>query len=230
MTKSTFKKSPVQSIIHNFVSSDYCYSVFKGSLAHDGKYVYFVALNNGALIERRIAVSDITDEVISTEFYVKFPYKVSPYFGVFNSDTKELDVHKTREVFGLTCEELNEILPIVSLVLFNTGPLRNYMLRGLRVTSSYSENSCELTDVWIPSDFPYLTATEGSYISHLSLYGFYKLIGTLCGPYSPFRALLQEGGVKEELLTRIQQMWVPGSVVHDPEVRPLPPSHYGNRE
>lgn len=225
----TFKKSPVQRIIQNFVSSSYCYNVFKGGLAHDAKHVYFIALENGALIERRVAVQEITDEVISTEFYVKFPQKMSPYFAVFNKGTRELDVNKTRKVFGLTCEELNKILPVVSLVLFNTGPLKSDMLRGMRITSSYSKNSCELTDAWIPSDFPYITETEGNNISHLSLYGFYKLIGTICGPYSLLGTALIEGGVKEDVLTRIQQMWMPESIVRDPEVRPLPPSHYGDR-
>lgn len=223
------KRTPVQSMIHNFVSSYYCYGLFKGNVAYDGKHVYYIALNSGALIERRVAVSEITDEAISSDFYVKLPNKVNPYFGVCNADSKELDVNKTRELFGLTCEELNGILPVVSLVLFNTGPLKNYMLRGLRITSSYSENTCDLTDCWIPSDFPYITETEGSSVDHLSLYGFCKLIGTMCGPYSPFTSSLIEGGVKEETLTRIQQMWVPGSIVRDPAVRPTPPSYYGDR-
>jgi hypothetical protein len=225
----SFRKTPAQSIIHNFVSSDYCYGLFNGNVACDNTHVYYIALTSGALIERRIAVSDITDEVISSDCYVKFPQKMNPSFGVRNSDTRELDVEKTRRNFGLTCEELNEILPVVSLVLFSTGSLINNSLRGLRVTSSYSENSCELTDAWIPSDFPYITETEGNNITHLSLYGFYKLIGTMCGPYSPFRSVLIEGGVKEEILTRIQQMWVPGSVVRDPAVRPSPSSYYGDR-
>jgi hypothetical protein len=229
MTSMKFRKTPVQSMIHNFVSSDYCYGLFKDSVTFDSKYVYFIALNSGALIERRIAVSEITDEVISSDFSVKFPYKVNPYFGVCNSETKELDIKKTREVFGLTCRELNEILPVVSLVLFNTGPLKNYMIRGLRVTSSYSENTCELTDAWIPSDFPYITETEGINIDHLSLYGFYKLISTICGQYSPFAASLIEGGVKEEILMRIRQMWVTGNIVRNPAVRPTAPSYYGDR-
>lgn len=220
---------PARSIIHKFVSSDYCYGLFKGNVAYDNTHIYYIALVGGALIERRIAVSEIVDEVIFSGCYVKFPQKMNPSFGVRNSDTRALDIEKTRRAFGLTYQELNEILPVVSFVLFNTGPLINYSWRGLRITSSYSENICELTDVWIPGDFPYITETDGDNITHLSLYGFYKLIGTMCGPYSPFRSALIEGGVKEEILTRIQQMWVPGSVVRDSAVRPMPPSHYGDR-
>jgi len=224
-----FRKTPAQSIIHNFVASTYCYGLFNGSVAYDNNYVYYIALAGGALFEQRIAITDITDKVVSSDCYVKFPQKMNPSFGVRNADTREEDGEKSRRVFGLTYDELNEILPVISSVLFNTGPETNQHLRGLRVTSSYSENTCELTDAWIPSDFPYLTETEGNNITHLSLYGFYKLIGTMCGPYSPFRAALIEGGIKEEILMRMQQMWVPGAIVRDPKVRPLPPSHYGDQ-
>jgi len=79
-----------------------------------------------------------------------------------------------RAVFGVTCDELHQLLKI-----FEKNSGNNYYDRYSypRMTRSNSTNFCDITDMLIPRHFPYVAFNESGYVfSHVSLFGFYQLL------------------------------------------------------
>jgi hypothetical protein len=87
------------------------------------------------------------------------------------------DAELTRKVFGLTCNELETVLEGYAKTL---GRYNLYFQYPRLTRSMRSENFCDLTDLWIPEQFPYITFQESGYdFSHISLWGFYRHIQLL---------------------------------------------------
>lgn len=128
------------------------------------------------------------------------PVSASTYYSVMEYGKTEEDKELTRSVFGLTYDELKELLSGYAKVLgFDNGYLQYPRL----TRSNRADNFCDLTDLWIPKQFPYITFEESSNLyGHISLWGFYNHLGLLMNRQknsSIYRALLKSG-VSEKTL------------------------------
>jgi len=87
---------------------------------------------------------------------------------------REDDDDLTRAVFGLTCDELRQLLKAFKK---NTGNHYYDRYSYPRMTRSNNTNFCDITDMLIPEHFPYIAFNESGYVfSHVSLFGFYQLL------------------------------------------------------
>lgn len=128
---------------------------------------------------------------------IRFPMPDANY-GVLTNYQE--DKALTRAVFGLTCEELTDLLEAYGKVM---GTYISYpkLTRSIR-----SVNDCDMPDIWIPEKFPYIAFSESGYrFSHVSLWGFYKHIQLLtgCRMSSVISQCLLKAGVDEETLKRL---------------------------
>ena len=126
---------------------------------------------------------------------------VDTYYGVL-LDHQE-DAELTRAVFGLTCYELQKLLEAYAKVF---GTYNDYFQYPRLTRSIRSTNYCDMSDVWVPEKFPYITFKEsGQDFSHVSLWGFYRHIQLLTDRRMnsvASQALLQSGA-DEDLLNRV---------------------------
>ena len=107
--------------------------------------------------------------------HISFPVAAETYFGVLiNRDEDEM---LTRAIFGSTYSELSSILEGYAKILGTYNMYTQYP----RITRSVrSMNYCDITDVLIPEQFPYVTfGDSGHDFSHVSLWGFYRYIKLL---------------------------------------------------
>lgn len=151
-------------------------------------------------------------EVAEVSRYIDLPTSAFSYFGVCSRETREEDSVATRLVFGLTYEELSEILSIYG----NIFGLGNTYQRFPRITrSTQKDNRCDLSYAWIPRNFPYITFDDSTCpFSHISLGAFYKHMRLLLlhGPRSVAWKAMVEAGANEGTLERIVHMqtsWQP---------------------
>jgi hypothetical protein len=95
------------------------------------------------------------------------------------------------------------------------------MVQLPRVTFSKTRNnSCDLTGCLFPKDFPYLAFDQSQYAwSHVSLFGFYRLLGFLC----PSRSAVREAMERSELDTGVIDMLVDAGAQYG---EPLPYPSY----
>ena len=131
---------------------------------------------------------------------IKFPSAYSEY-AVLVNDTE--DEKLTRKIFGLTQGELIQLLDAYAKVM-GTGDEYSKLPRLTRNTRI--SNYCEVTDVWIPEQFPYVAFAErGCDFSHVSLYGLYRHIQLLTGYdiNSVFARALIRSGASETTLDRV---------------------------
>lgn len=148
-------------------------------------------------------------EVSETNEYVDLPTSSSSYFGICASKTHRENKTATRQAFGLTYEELCGILDIYGK-FFGLG--NNYQ-RFPRITrSTQRSNCCDLSNAWIPRNFPYIAFDESNCpFSHVSLGAFYEHMRLLLlhGSRSAVWKAMVKLGAKEELLERIVDMRTP---------------------
>lgn len=112
-----------------------------------------------------------------TNRFIRFPAAASTYYGVMEYTTIAEDAELTRKVFGLTCCELETVLEGYAKTL---GRYNMYIQYPRLTRSVRSSNYCDLTDLWIPEQFPYITFQESGYdFSHVSLWGFYRHVQLL---------------------------------------------------
>jgi hypothetical protein len=106
-----------------------------------------------------------------------FPSRVgSNYFSVHKRkglEGSEIDIALTRQIFGLDYDSLKELAVGYRNAFFKNSP---YSEKFTRICSSYSNNTCELTDNIIPKEFPYIAFHDNQ---HISIAGFYELISFL---------------------------------------------------
>ncbi|MBP8122155.1 MAG: hypothetical protein KAZ26_05910 [Caldilineaceae bacterium] len=145
---------------------------------------------------------------ILSDLYAAFPAGPKSYFGVVSRKEGE-QLSLTREVFGATEKDISNVLyAFASVVDRVPHPFDRYP----RITFSKSQdNSCDLTGTFIPRLFPYVAFEESGYFrSHVSLYGFYRLVAFHCGgcthqnPNRFYSRLIEAGADSESLDTVIQ--------------------------
>ena len=134
---------------------------------------------------------------------VRFPFPDS-YYAVLLDHFEDQEL--TRSVFGLTREELASLLRAYAITM---GCYHEYSRYPKLTRSSSYSHYCDLTGLWIPQKFPYITFCESDYdFSHVSLWGFYRHLQLLTGCHekSAFSGLLMKCGITETLLERLFQI------------------------
>ena len=151
------------------------------------------------------------DNYVDSSFYKDRRYKLIKGGLALASSTvdysvrvnHEDDIPLTQAVFGLTVRELSKIVKASQNVLGFTAGFYWYpkLTRSVK-----TDNYCDLTGAWIPAKFPYIAfAKSGDDFSHVSLWGFYRLIQLLtygCLNSDVSRKYL-EAGIDESLLSRV---------------------------
>lgn len=171
----------------------------------------FYRLENGVIFQDSFLDKDthFPFEVSEKNEYVDLPIPASSYFGICACETHRENSIATRQAFGLTYDELSDILDIYG-EFFGLG---NTYRRFPRITrSTQRSNCCDLSGAWIPRDFPYITFNEGDYpFSHVSLGAFYEHMRLLLlhGSRSAVWKAMVKLGAKEELLERMVNMRTP---------------------
>lgn len=132
---------------------------------------------------------------------VRFPNQSDGYYGVIVN--REENEPLTRAVFGFTYKEITALLESYARAF---GWREGYKQYPRLTRSARRGNFCDLTGVWIPECFPYVTFEWGDYLfSHVSLFGFYRLVQllTLFDSHSVFSQVLLKNGLEPELLKRL---------------------------
>ena len=106
--------------------------------------------------------------------YVRLPDSADTYFGIEASNEEDA---LTRAIFGLTYVELTSVLEGYAKLL----GIHNMYVQFPKLTrSAQSENFCDITELWIPKHFPYITFDKNNYdFAHVSLWGFYRHVQLL---------------------------------------------------
>jgi hypothetical protein len=165
----------------------------------------FVALCDGALSLDRFIKPDDEYRLFSN-YLVAGMAKYGGCFGAVHAETQELHDELSRHLFGVTCGELAEFLTVFGAVVHlpPSQPEQVYRvyrtLRYPRITASDKrENTCDLTGVLIPEDFPFIAFGDTNFLfGHVSLQGFYRHLSFLCkAPYGHpsnlYRSLVSAG-------------------------------------
>lgn len=172
-----------------------------------GKIKGFLRIINGCIV-----IGDYVDNKYNSKEkyklvnrFVRYPI-AGTYYGVMECEKIIEDVELTRKVFGLTYDELESVVECYAKVL---GIYNEYDQYPRLTRSVRSSNRCDLTDLWIPEKFPYITFKESGYdFSHVSLWGFYRHIQLLMEKNESSRLgrALITAGVKEEILQLLLQI------------------------
>lgn len=151
---------------------------------------YYNEKSKGKLLSATIQLPQVQD----TNYYV-----------YLDKDNKDLEEIFTRKVFGLLYNELEKLLSIYNKV-FKICPENNYYSYPKITRSLKSDNFCDLSGIWIPPKFPYISFAEsGYYYSHVSLFAFYQHIKflTLNNINSVISRTLIENGLNPNILKYI---------------------------
>lgn len=157
----------------------------------ENKILGFFRITQGCLILDEFLdqtkYKDIKFKKLEHNLYL--PYGNKRYFGV-SKDWNSVDTEGvTREIFGLTQLELNEVLEAYARTfgLYKRDKIA-YLLQTREkniypycTSSNEKDNYCDITDMWIPPTFPYIKFSNNKY-SHVSLHGFYKHLASLLLP------------------------------------------------
>ena len=145
-------------------------------------------------------------DVAEADEYVDLPNSASTYYGIRTHVSQKEDKEATREAFGLTYDELSEILDSYGRIY----GLGNIYFPYPKVTrSTQRDNVCDLSHAWIPEKFPYVAFDNSGYLfSHVSLGAFYEHLRLLLLHRKRSRVWksMIENGVSEELLERVMDM------------------------
>ena len=131
---------------------------------------------------------------------IHFPCPDNYYAVVVNGRDDE---NLTRGIFGLIHEEIEALLEAYAITM---GTNRVYGTYPRLTRSTTGSNYCELTETWIPRQFPYIAFNESMYeFSHISLYGFYRHVQLVTGKKinSVFSKCLLKSGGTEDILKRV---------------------------
>lgn len=137
--------------------------------------------------------------------FLHFPSPQDMTYCVYYDQQKNLEDILTEKIFGLSYRDLAELLQQFNDI-FRIAQ-KDYFSRYPKITRSIKkDNECELSNLWIPSEFPYIAFGESSYLySHVSLYGFYNHIKFITGGNreSPIAKKLIENGLNPEILKKV---------------------------
>ena len=143
---------------------------------------------------------------ILCDYYVQLPDRgASKFYGVNNlQGERKIDQDLTRNIFGLTQEEFDQFLRVMSLIL---NIYSEYSHKPCTTSSNTRDNICDLTNRWIPVGFPYVSfGDNNTFGSHVSLAGAYAFISLLClsGYRNKMYHALIEHDIDESLLHLIE--------------------------
>ncbi len=118
-----------------------------------------------------------------SSYIVRMPVANTCYFAIEkrietnNSWYFEENEELSRSCFGLTYRELEYLVRVYAETF---GKYNSYVQYPRITRSMNKDNFCDITGIWIPPKFPYITFASSEYsFSHVSLYGFYRHIGLL---------------------------------------------------
>lgn len=138
-----------------------------------------------------------------SNYIVRMPVANTCYFGIESRNEGDFEENEelSRACFGLTYSELDYIVKVYAERL----GVRNQYIQYPRITRSMkNDNFCDITGVWIPAKFPYITFGDGDF-SHVSLYGFYRHMGALLSMGIKSQLLVQKT-FNTEIINRIKQI------------------------
>lgn len=161
------------------------------------------------LIDGCIVLDDyVDDEYRNERRYKKLDVGIrlatpgSCYYGVLKSYDEEYG-ELTRKIFGLTYDEITELLEAYAKMM---GTYREFYTYPKLTRSIKNTNFCDMTELWIPETFPYVAFSDSGYdFSHISLFGFYRHIQLLTGykTNSLISQALMKSGLTEEVLKMV---------------------------
>lgn len=158
----------------------------------------FVELRSGMLRTSSLP-NDEQPQQLLTDRWLLLPRGTDSSFGVIDRQTRHLDEKLTRRLFGGTRADIESVAKALSRVV---GREYHDMAQLPRVTFSKTRNnSCDLTGCLIPKEFPYLAFDQSQYAwSHVSLHGFYRLLGFLCPSGSAVREAIERSEIAAGVL------------------------------
>ncbi len=150
---------------------------------------------------------------------LRLPSGANATYGVFHQESWKLDEGLTRQLFGATQAELDEFLTAF------VGAVRVPVVQDAfektccTTFSKTRDNSCDLTNQFIPKGFPYIRFGDTNVFGgHISLYGLYQQLALLCHYVrvgdeivgEGFFQLLVDHGGKPEAIVRLAKAGVSG--------------------
>ena len=163
-----------------------------------------IVIDNKFIDEKNSFNDDAKCKIISANVHFPTPNDMS--FAIYCNKYPELDDEITRKVFGLTYKETKELL-IHFNDIFQISKTNSFYNKYPSITRSISsDNFCDISDLWIPKGYPYISFNESDYIySHVSLYSFYNTIKfiTNYSLESPISKKLLELGLNKNILENL---------------------------
>ena len=167
----------------------------------------FYRIINGCIVIDNYIDNQWTDAKFKlVDRLIRLPVGAQTYYGVVEYSTFKEDEELTRSVFGLTFPEIQEILTGYAKIF---GIYNDYVQYPRLTRSVRSDNYCDLTDLWIPKQFPYIAFEGSSYLySHVSLWGFYNHLNLLMiqGKKSAVYQAFLKAGVTESTMDALLQI------------------------
>lgn len=135
----------------------------------------------------------------------RFPAPNDMSFGIFSQKYNHLEEEISRHIFGLSYNELKELLYHYNEV-FQIAPISIYSRYPSITRSIKNNNYCDINDLWIPAGFPYIAFCESDYYySHVSFSGFYQNVQFITSNdiNSQLSKLLISNGLNPEILKKL---------------------------
>lgn len=171
----------------------------------------FFRIMNGCIVIDNYIDNHWTDaEYKLVDKIIRLPVGAQTYYGVVEHSSFKEDKELTRSAFGLSFHEIQDVLTGYAKIF---GIYNDYMQYPRLTRSVSSDNYCDLTDLWIPKQFPYIAFEESSYLySHVSLWGFYNHLSLLMfrGKKSAVYQAFLDIGVAESTMNGLLHL-----VLHD---------------
>lgn len=145
----------------------------------------FVSLKSGNLAFSSFLWDDHAYKILDDRVLF-LPSGANNYFGVIDKESREEDEALTRRIFGVTLEELEDFLPILNGVLEGRMDDSYWARKHSRCTFSKTrDNECDLSNAWIPPNFPFIAFGDTSYFrGHLSFHGLFRFLAFTCHRHS----------------------------------------------
>lgn len=137
--------------------------------------------------------------------FVQLPNSNNMPYGVYYKEEEEIQSELSRKVFGLSYKDLSELIYHYNK-FFEIVP-QNYYSRYPSITRSIkNDNYCDITNMWIPENFPYIAFQgNGYYYSHISIYGFCQQVKFMTQNYieSSISKKLIADGLNPQILEKL---------------------------
>lgn len=171
----------------------------------------FVTLRGGKLLLSKFLKDDKLYRVPPSS-RVHMPRGASSDFGVYHDDVRGLDESLTRHFFGLTFDELDYFLAVLGHAVWGAQDEYRLFLKPRITFSKTRDNDCDVANVWIPKNFPFIAFSETqNWGGHIALPTLYRTATLLTLPVTyasshefPFQESLQKCGATTEIMSHIR--------------------------